>query len=292
MNVMCLGSRVVGAALARTLVEAFLKASFSADERHLRRLARLTPSSRVLCANELLLPKLIAAIGFLVALLLFGREAAVRLPTFAAWVQSLGVWGPLAFILGYGLAAILLVPAFLLTLSAGALWGFRLGMLYVSLGASLGAALAFLAARYVVRRFVEAYVDRHPRLAAIDRAVEAEGARLVLLLRLSPLVPYVLLNYILGISRVRFRDYMLGLAGMLPIVAVYVYAGKVAGDLATLAAGASAPRGATYIGCSRGARVDCAGDRSRHARRCTSGGKSRVGQRCEGFLADGRTRKH
>jgi uncharacterized membrane protein YdjX (TVP38/TMEM64 family) len=193
-----------------------------------------------------LLPKLIAAIGFLVALLLFGREAAVRLPTFAAWVQSLGVWGPLAFILGYGLAAILLVPAFLLTLSAGALWGFRLGMLYVSLGASFGAALAFLAARYVVRRFVEAYVDRHPRLAAIDRAVEAEGARLVLLLRLSPLVPYVLLNYILGISRVRFRDYMLGLAGMLPIVAVYVYAGKVAGDLATLAAGASAPRGATY----------------------------------------------
>ena len=68
----------------------------------------------------------------------------------------------------------------------------------------------------------------------------------MLLLRLSPLVPYVLLNYILGISRVRFRDYMLGLAGMLPIVAVYVYAGKVAGDLATLAAGASAPRGATY----------------------------------------------
>jgi uncharacterized membrane protein YdjX (TVP38/TMEM64 family) len=193
-----------------------------------------------------LLPKLIAAIGFLVALLFFGREAAARLPTFAAWVQSLGVWGPLAFILAYGLAAILLAPAALLTLSAGALWGFRWGVLYVALGASFGAALAFLAARYIFRRYVEAYVDRHPRLAAIDRAVEAEGARLVFLLRLSPLVPYVLLNYILGISRVSFRDYMVGLAGMLPIAAAYVYAGKVAGDLATLATGAAAPRGPTY----------------------------------------------
>jgi len=186
------------------------------------------------------------AIGALAVVLLFGREAAARLPAFAAWVQSLGVWGPLVFIAGYGISAVLLIPAVLLTISAGALFGFRRGVIYVSLGATLGAILAFFAARYLVRQFVEAYVNRNPRLAAIDRAVESEGKRLVFLLRLSPIVPFVLLNYVLGISRISFREYILGTAGMLPAVAAYVYAGKVAGDLATLAAGAATPRGPMY----------------------------------------------
>jgi uncharacterized membrane protein YdjX (TVP38/TMEM64 family) len=186
------------------------------------------------------------AIAALAVLLLSGREAAARLPAFASWVQSLGVWGPVAFIAGYGLAAVVLIPVVLLTLSAGALFGFRRGVIYVALGATLGAVLAFFAARHVVRRFVEAYVNRHPRLAAIDRAVESEGARLVFLLRLSPIVPFVLLNYVLGISRLSLRNYLVGLAGMLPAVAAYVYAGKVAGDLATLAAGAATPRGPMY----------------------------------------------
>ena len=76
--------------------------------------------------------------------------------------------------------------------------------------------------------------------------VEGEGARLVFLLRLSPLVPYVLLNYVLGVSRIGFRDYMVGWAGQVPLIAGYVYAGKAAGDLATLASGVGTTRGATY----------------------------------------------
>jgi uncharacterized membrane protein YdjX (TVP38/TMEM64 family) len=187
---------------------------------------------------------LIAAFG--IALLLFGREASHRLPIFAAWVQSLGVWGPVVFMVGYGIAAVLLVPAFLLTVMGGAVFGFRRGVVYVMLGATLGATLAFLAARYVVRRFVEAYVERYPKLGAIDRAVESEGARLVFLLRLSPIVPFVFLNYVLGISRIKFRDYIIGTAGMLPAVAAYVYAGKVAGDLATVIAGVATPHGPVY----------------------------------------------
>jgi uncharacterized membrane protein YdjX (TVP38/TMEM64 family) len=193
-----------------------------------------------------LIPKLIAAIAFLIALLLFGREVAARLPAFVAWVQALGVWGPLAFVIGYGVAALVLAPAVLLTMSAGVLWGFREGVIYASIGAAFGATLAFFAARYVVRQFVEAYVSRHPRFAAIDRAVEAEGVRLVFLLRISPLVPYVLLNYVLGISRIGFRAYILGWTGLVPLIAGYVYAGKAAGDLATLASGAATPRGPAY----------------------------------------------
>ena len=190
--------------------------------------------------------KVAIAVVVLALAAFFGREAATEVLPFTTWVQSLGVWGPLAFIGGYTVAAVFMLPAFLLTLAAGALWGFGLGLLYTMMGAAVGASCAFLAARHIVRRFVEQYVNRHPMLAAIDRAVEAEGARLVLLLRLSPAVPYVLLNYVLGISRLPFRDHAIGLVGMIPTASMYVYAGKVAGDLAALASGAASPRGTAY----------------------------------------------
>lgn len=185
-------------------------------------------------------------VGGALALVLIGREAPAAMPRFAAWVQSLGPWGPVAFVAGYGVAAVMLMPAVLLTLAAGALFGVVRGVTYVMLGATLGAALAFLSGRYAARRFVEHLLDRHPRLVAIDRAVEREGLRLVFLLRLSPAVPYTLLNYALGLSRVRFRDYIAGSIGMLPTVTMYVYSGKVAGDLASLASGTEGPRDTSY----------------------------------------------
>lgn len=190
--------------------------------------------------------KAVAALVVVAAAALFGRQAVSALPVFSEWVKSLGAWGPAVFIGGYALAAVLLMPCFLLTLTAGALWGLGFGVLYVMLGASLGAIVAFICARYLVRGLVQVYVDRHPRMAAVDRAVESEGLRLVFLLRLSPVVPYVLLNYVLGVSRLRFRDFAGGLAGMLPIIAMYVYAGKVAGDLAALFSGDARPKGAAY----------------------------------------------
>jgi uncharacterized membrane protein YdjX (TVP38/TMEM64 family) len=188
----------------------------------------------------------LAVVAALIIAVLFGRQASTLLLPFAEWVRSLGVWGPLAYIGGYTIAAVFLLPAFLLTVAAGALWGFTFGLLYAMAGATVGASCAFLAGRHLVRRFVENYVNQHPTLAAIDRAVEAEGARLVLLVRMSPAVPYVLLNYVLGISRLPFRDHLIGLIGMTPIAAMYVYAGKVAGDLALLASGAAAPKGTAY----------------------------------------------
>jgi uncharacterized membrane protein YdjX (TVP38/TMEM64 family) len=168
------------------------------------------------------------------------------LPRFTAWVASLGVWGPVVFIAGYSLAPVVLAPAFLLTIASGALFGFWAGLLYVMIGATVGATFAFLIARYLARPLVESLLASSPKLVAIDRAVELQGFRLVALLRLSPAVPYVLLNYALGLSRVRLADYMAGTIGMLPVVAMYVYTGKVAGDLASLATGATAPRGGVY----------------------------------------------
>ena len=120
------------------------------------------------------------------------------------------------------------------------------GVVYVMIGATIGATLAFLVGRYLARHFVEGLLTREPRLAMIDRAVERHGFRLMALLRMSPAVPFVLLNYALGLSRVKLLDYVAACIGMLPVVAAYVYSGKVAGDLASLAGGVAQPKGAVY----------------------------------------------
>lgn len=190
--------------------------------------------------------KIGAAVAGLAVLVLIGREVPALLPRFTAWVASLGAWGPVAFIAGYAIAPVIFAPAFLLTIAAGAIFGFTRGVIYVMIGATIGATLAFLTGRYLARQFVETLLRREPRLQVIDRAVEKNGFRLVVLLRMSPAVPFVLLNYALGLSRVKLLDYVAASIGMLPVVALYVYTGKVAGDLATLASGTAQPRGWLY----------------------------------------------
>lgn len=184
-------------------------------------------------------PDGLAVLGvvLIVALVLAGRRAAGLVPAFAGWVGRLGAWGPVAFIAGYALATVAFVPGSLLTLAAGAIFGLARGTLLVFVAATLGASLAFLIARYAARAAVERRLAVDARFAAVDRAIGAEGRRIVFLLRLSPLVPFNLLNYALGITRVRFVDYLVASIGMLPGTLLYVYSGKVAGDLAGLAAG-------------------------------------------------------
>jgi len=190
--------------------------------------------------------KIVGGLVGLALLVTVGREVPALLPRFTQWVASLGAWGPLAFIAGYSIAPVIFAPAFLLTIAAGAIFGFVKGVIYVMIGATIGATFAFLTGRYLARQFVEGLLTRDPRLLLIDRAVERNGFRLVALLRMSPAVPFVLLNYVLGLSRVRLVDYVAASIGMLPVVAMYVYTGKVAGDLATLASGAAQPKGAMY----------------------------------------------
>ena len=161
-----------------------------------------------------------AALAGLALLALAGREVPAQLPRFTAWLASLGAWGPVAFIAGYSIAPVIFAPAFLLTIAAGAIFGFVKGVVYVMIGATIGATLAFLTGRYLARQFVEGLLDREPRLRIIDRAVERHGFRLVALLRMSPAVPFVLLNYALGLSRVKLLDYVAASIGMLPVVAL------------------------------------------------------------------------
>jgi uncharacterized membrane protein YdjX (TVP38/TMEM64 family) len=173
------------------------------------------------------------------ALFFLGKRAGAAVPRFAEWVQGLGVWGPVVFILGYAVATVAFVPGLLLTLAAGAIFGLWRGTVYVMVGATLGAALAFLVARYAARRAIERRMAGNERFAAIDRAVAREGRKIVFLLRLSPVFPFNLLNYALGLTRVRFADYLVASIGMLPATLLYVYAGKLVGDVAALAGGAA-----------------------------------------------------
>ena len=135
------------------------------------------------------------------------------------------------------------MPASLLTLAAGAIFGLAAGTAYVFVAAMLGSCLAFLVARYVARSSVEGRLAGDPRFAAIDKAVGAQGRRIVFLLRLSPAFPFNLLNYALGLTSVRFADYAIAGFGMLPGTLLYVYSGKVAGDVAALAGGAGSEGG-------------------------------------------------
>ncbi len=181
------------------------------------------------------------------ALVVFaGRRAAALIPTFAEWVESLGVLGPIVFVAGYVVATVAFVPGSLLTLAAGAIFGLVKGAALVLLAATLGASAAFLVSRYVARGAVERRLAGNPRFAAIDRAVGREGRKIVLLLRLSPVFPFNLLNYALGLTRVSFGDFIVASVGMLPGTLLYVYYGKVLGDVARLAGGAPTEKDRGY----------------------------------------------
>ncbi|MDB4948335.1 MAG: hypothetical protein JWM27_984 [Gemmatimonadetes bacterium] len=202
------------------------------------------PSPRRSWSKALLRGAVIAVV--LAGLVLAGHQLGAYVPRFAAWVRGLGALGPVVFILGYAAAAVAFAPGSVLTLAAGAIFGLVLGTAYVFIGATLGAVCSFLVSRHVARSFVEQRLRGSERFAAVADAVGQSGRRIVFLMRLSPVFPYNLTNYALGLTRVRFVDYLVASLGMLPGTVLYVYYGKLAGDVAAAAGGAGAHRGTEY----------------------------------------------
>ena len=150
------------------------------------------------------------------------------------------------FVVAYTVAAVLVVPGTILTLGAGFTFGVTFGVALVSAGSLLGATAAFLLGRFSTRNWVEERVARSPRLQALAAMTRHDGFTIVLLARLSPLLPYNLLNYLFGATAVRFRDYVLGSwLGMLPATVLYVYVGSLTKTFAASTVdnlGASWPR--------------------------------------------------
>ena len=161
-------------------------------------------------------------------------------------LQDLGPWAPVLFVLIYIAAAVLLAPAFFLTVAAGAMFGVWRGSLIVFVGASLGASAVYALASPLSDSAFMRRLTRDSRVAAVRSAVNAEAVWLTFLLRLSPLIPYNILNYALVLSGVRYRDFAFGFLGMIPAILMYTYYGKIVGDVAALAAGVAAPRGPEY----------------------------------------------
>lgn len=154
-------------------------------------------------------------------------------------LEAMGPWAPIAFVLLFVVCCILCVPAAFLTLAAGALFGVMAGILYVWIGAMLGAAAAFLVARHALGGFIQRRLEKYPRLAALEQAVTEEGWRIVLLSRLAPGSPFFLLNYLFGITRVGFLEYLAATAvSVIPGSLLLVYMGSL-GQLAAAGGGST-----------------------------------------------------
>lgn len=150
------------------------------------------------------------------------------------WIEGWGAIGALAFIFLYIIATVAFLPGLILTLGAGVVFGVLLGTIYVFIGATIGAAAAFLVGRYGARGWVTTKIAGNTKFQAIDQAVGREGLKIVLLTRLSPIFPFNLLNYAYGVTSVSFQDYLLGSIGMIPGTITYVYLGSLAGNIAAI----------------------------------------------------------
>jgi uncharacterized membrane protein YdjX (TVP38/TMEM64 family) len=165
------------------------------------------------------------------------------LEAFNKWVGDLGPWGMVIFIGVYVLATILMVPGSILTVGAGLVFGLGWAFVAVSIGSTIGAALAFLISRFLARERVEALAEKNESFHRIDKAIGEQGAKLILLLRLSPLIPFNLSNYFYGITGVKFWPYVLASwIGMLPGTLLYVYLGSAGRAGLQAASGATAGR--------------------------------------------------
>ena len=173
---------------------------------------------------------LVAAFLLLIAARWLGVGALLR--QLLGWISSLGALAPVVFIFAYIVACVLFIPGSILTIGAGVLFGVVRAAIYVSIGATIGATLAFLIGRYFARDWVAAKLAGNPTFSEIDAAVGREGWKIVGLTRLSPIFPFNLLNYAYGLTRVSLRDYFIASwLGMLPGILMYCYIGSLVGDL-------------------------------------------------------------
>ena len=174
--------------------------------------------------------KIIAAVVLLGAIILLSRVLPVQewLENFSQWVDRLGYSGYLVFYAVYVLATVLFLPGSVLTIGAGLLFGVIGGSLAVSAASTTGAAFCFLIGRYVARDRLAERLGRDPRFKAVDAAIGREGGKIVLLLRLSPVFPFNALNYLLGLTAVKFWHYVAASwLGMMPGTVLYVYLGYI-----------------------------------------------------------------
>ncbi|PSS14632.1 TVP38/TMEM64 family membrane protein like [Actinidia chinensis var. chinensis] len=183
-------------------------------------------------------------VGLFLLLLAAIAVAFITLPVkilkdFLLWVkQDLGPWGPLVLAIAYIPLTVLAVPASVLTLGGGYLFGLPMGFVADSIGATIGATAAFFLGRTIGRSYVISKLKNYPKFQAVAIAIQRSGFKIVLLLRLVPLLPFNMLNYLLSVTPVRLGEYMLASwVGMMPITFALVYVGTTLKDLSDVTHG-------------------------------------------------------
>jgi uncharacterized membrane protein YdjX (TVP38/TMEM64 family) len=168
---------------------------------------------------------------------------------FFEWLDHIGGWAAPLFILVEMLVVVLLLPGIVLTLGAGFMFGVLKGSLYVIVGTTLGATIAFIIARYFFGEKISGYVLTHSKLKMIDDVVlKREGLKIILLTHLVPFFPFKLSNYFFGLTQVSLPDFFFGvLFGIVPITVNNVYIGSLAANLATLGSRSASRTHAEWI---------------------------------------------
>lgn len=172
--------------------------------------------------------KAVIAVALLAAILIAIRTLPVAqwLESFKGWVVGAGAIGYVLYVLVYVVCCVLLVPALALTLGAGAIFGFTVGSIIVLIGATLGATLAFLLARTVLRHRVERMTANNAKFRALDRAITREGTKIMWLVRLSGFPPFTWVNYAFGLTGIRLGPFLLTtFFGIIPGTLAFTWAG-------------------------------------------------------------------
>uniref|UniRef100_A0A7S2MII1 VTT domain-containing protein n=1 Tax=Helicotheca tamesis TaxID=374047 RepID=A0A7S2MII1_9STRA len=187
-------------------------------------------------------------VGFIIYVIVdFATSKHLRtaMESFLNWIEDNPTEGVFAFMGVYFVATILFAPGLILTLGAGFVFANALGLglgvvlatTAVFVGASTGSMAAFLIGRYLLRDWVVGLTKKYAIFEAVDVALKEKGLRIMILLRLSPLIPFNALNYIVGVTSVSFRDFTIAMIGILPGTLLYVFLGSSAGSLTDSSSG-------------------------------------------------------
>jgi uncharacterized membrane protein YdjX (TVP38/TMEM64 family) len=172
---------------------------------------------------------------FLILYLVRVTDARYLLRVTLEWIDNLGPWKPFWFVLTYIVACLTFFPGFILTMGGGILFGIIEGTLYVSIGATIGAGAAFLLSRYVARDWVISKFADNIKFRAIDDAVASDGWKIVSLVRLSPVFPFIPMNFVFGLTSIPFWHFVAATwFSIIPVTALFVYLGTLMGDIASL----------------------------------------------------------
>lgn len=176
------------------------------------------------------LRKCLAAVAFIAALVAAAQFLPLRRwgQSFTQWIEAIGAWGYVALFLAFALGAPLFAPGWLLSVVAGIAYGVLRGSVIALSGATTGAALGFLAGRHLFRERIAKWAATHDRFRIIDEAVTRKDWQTVVLLRLTPIVPFCIVNYFLALTQVRTGRYLLAtFVGLFPGIVLHVYLGSI-----------------------------------------------------------------